>query len=168
MITKPEFEIAIKDLQMHCKAQLDPQQIDIMWRKLGHLPANAIAWACQSFIEEVKQTKAAFPTISQIKNKASDWVKANPNTAGHKEYDPFDDFEYPMRFLHEAFRIITEVGPLAFNTYVETMRMPIHDRERVLNKARIAAKVGGLNDMITALEDMRHHGQTRKQNNKSD
>lgn len=151
---------------MHCKAQLTPQQIDIMWHKLGHLPVKAIEWACQSMIDEVKQTKAAFPTIAQIKNKASDWVKANPNTASDREYDPFEDFEYPMLFLHEAYRIITEIGPLAFNTYVETMRMPIHDRERVLNKARIAAKVGGLADMITALEELRHRGQTRKQNNK--
>ena len=71
-----------------------------------------------------------------------------------------------MQFLYEAYRIITQVGQIAFGVYVDRMKMPLHDRIRVLNKARMAAKVQGLNGLINELEGKLHYGQGRNPTNK--
>lgn len=162
-MTLPEFEMAIGDLIKHCRANLDQAQMRIMWERLQGIPIKCLQWASDQMIGELKQTKGAFPTIAQLKNRAMDYWKMHPgDELADKTYDAYEDLDYPMQYLYNAYRILIDVGPKMCINYCEAHKMPLQDQIRVLNKGRVSHHIEGLADMIIDLEERVAIGQGRK------
>lgn len=110
-----------------------------IYEKIRVYPLAAVDFAIEKLIDERRPTPGNWPTINEIINLCLAYFKDHPEILFEmKEFNEFEDFDYPIGKLEDGFRLLERSGQEAFLKFAEKNRMPLSDRERVLNKKRMA------------------------------
>lgn len=127
-----EFDDLIKRVFLFMGSDVPTDAQKREWfEDVKRIPTGAI----RGIWENLKQRDA----ISRRTNvpKVINEIYAKISTAGGSDrapvvdYDPVEDFRFPVGLMHKALSILQNSGDAAFVYYCDTVRMPRNDRDRV-------------------------------------
>ena len=149
-----DFEENIGKLVRWFKTKLNAEHTRTMYQKLQRWPVEALRFAVDEMIENKKPSPGNFPTVSELRSVMSVWVNNHPRECfARTEFDPVEDFNYPIQKLYQAVDILVQVGPKAFENFCRVNRMPANDKERCINKARSAYPEAEVDKMIAGVAE---------------
>lgn len=107
------------------------QRLDFAYEFLSHIPDHA--W------------KQMIPiALRKWERWPSNWVKhvqelyrEVPQENRPVVYDRIEDLRFPLNLMWDGFWILTKKGEAAFDSFCESVQMPLNDRDRVRNKHRV-------------------------------
>lgn len=126
-----ELKFVLKKLWAYYQTAKLPsdEQVDMWTRNVGWIPAAASQAIVDSITKEFDNCPRNIP-----KAMSAAYMQMPHNQSGHAIYDQTEDFRFPISLMYRALEILTESGRDRFARYCEIVRMPLNDRERVLNK----------------------------------
>ena len=137
MTPRSRFDILFGKLVQFMRAKTNRQIDDQFYERVCFYPEAAVKNAIDNHIDIHRPTAGNFPTPSDLASSCALWLNARPRMKHDlMRYDPVEDFDFPVEFLHDAFGILDKQGIKHFQAYCERMRMPAMDRERVIMKHR--------------------------------
>lgn len=115
--------------------------INLMMRYKSHVIQKAVANQIQD--------GERFPRLKELRIVLDHYGA----TTREIQYDPVEDFRYPIENLKEAFYILMRGGHDAFLIYANKTHMPANDRDRVKMKAAVVSKGKDFAGALKGLSD---------------
>ena len=109
-------------------------QIDSGYPHLERIPERA--W--KELVAIAIRTWNSWPKnwVKNVEEVYAEWWRSQaipPLT----QYDPVEDYRFPVQLLHKGLQVFQDRGPEAFNAFAGAVGMPRNDRDRVRCKARV-------------------------------
>jgi len=138
-IIRHEFEDEWGKLVDWFNPRMTQDKTTVAFNKLRFYPLDGLRYACDYFVENCKPTPGQFPTVNEIINIIYKWLDMNPEEKFKRmEFDPYEDFAYPLSKLWDGYKVLVSRGEKAFRIFAENNRMPKQDRERVIMKYKVS------------------------------
>ena len=136
---RADFEEYFDQLVSWFRMKMTRENADISYDKIKFYPVEGFKYAVDFLVENGKPTPGNFPTVNEIVNLIVSWLDSNPNEKfKRQQFDPYNDFTYPLSKLWDRYKILIADGIPAFERFAESNRMPSQDRERVVMKYKVS------------------------------
>ena len=137
-IFKDDFTREYDRLVSWFHPKMTKEMADLAYNKVKYLPFEALRFAVDYFVENSRPTPGSFPTLNELVNKIYEWLDSHPEEKFKRmEFDPHNDFTYPLSKLWDGYRILRDRGYDSFKLFADRNRMPTEDRERVVMKYKV-------------------------------
>jgi hypothetical protein len=137
-MTRIDFEFEYEKLVKWFRMKMTKENADIAYNKIKFYPVKGLEYAVDFLIENGKPTPGQFPTVNEIINLIMTWLDANPEEKFKRtEFDPVEDFSYPIGKLIDGYKVLASQGEKAFRIFAKNNRMPKNDQDRVIMKHKV-------------------------------
>lgn len=128
---RQDFDNGIKELYQYFRIGTFPlkETIDRWHEKVKWIPSSKLPL----IVSEIENSDSLPRNIPNLFIAVYKKLPGRP-----KQYDPVEDFDFPMDYLWKALDVLKDNGETAFIAYCDEVNMPKNDRARVLAKYKVA------------------------------
>lgn len=106
-------------------------QIKIWFDMIQHIPNTA----ADMVVNEICQKQDTLPR--NLTKAFLEYFNTIPANYKKKEYDPTEDFSFPIAYLHQGLEVLERKGLNEFIGFANSVSMPKNDRDRVIFKNQV-------------------------------